>query len=205
MSEETEIQDENADAADATQTNPEAQADAPEDSEQARIVQLESELAAAKDQLLRAMAETENVRRRSERQVSDASAFAIEKFAKDLLNVSDNMTRALASLDDTARAGLGEHGQGLLSGVEMTRQTLHDALSKHGVSPITADPGATFDPNQHEAVSRLPSDQPGGTVAQVFQSGWKIKDRVLRAAIVAVSLGPAQAATETQTPEDETS
>ena len=73
----------------------------------------------------------------------------------------------------------------------MTQKELHTVLARHGVTAIDAAPGAAFDPNQHQAVSQIPSDQPSGTIAETFQSGWKIGERVLRAAMVAVSAGPA--------------
>lgn len=172
-----------------------AEADAaPEDApltDEQRILALEAEAADLKDKLLRTLAEAENVRKRAERQVSDARTYAIEKFAGDLLPVSDNLARALEALGESARLELSEAGQALVGGVEMTQNELHAALARHGVVAIDAAPGAAFDPNLHQAVSQIPSDQPSGTVAQPFQNGWKIGDRVLRAAMVAVSLGPA--------------
>ncbi|RIJ27660.1 nucleotide exchange factor GrpE [Henriciella algicola] len=156
-----------------------------------RIAELEGEVTALKDQVLRAHAEMENVRKRSQKEIVDARTYAVEKFAGDLLSVSDNLARALAALPDDEREALTEAGQNLLGGVEMTQKELHAKLAKHGVTAIDAEPGATFDPNKHEAVSQIPSQHPSGTIAETFQSGWKIGDRTLRAAIVAVSSGPA--------------
>lgn len=165
---------------------------------EARIAELEAKYSEKNDQLLRTLAEMENIRKRADRQVADAHVYAIERFARDLLSVSDNMTRALDALDEEARSSLSEQGKNLLEGVEMTQKELHAALSRNHVTPIVAEPGAAFDPNLHEAVTSIPSDAPAGSVAAVFQSGWKIKDRTLRAAMVAVSLGGGQPGGEGQ-------
>ena len=188
MSDEPQMQDDDYIETPAPEGDAAPQTEGPD----ARIAELEAKVAELNDHLLRTLAETENIRKRADRQVADAHVYAIEKFAKDLLSVSDNMARALDALDDDARGELTEKGKNLLDGVEMTQKDLHAALARNHVTAIDASPGAAFDPNQHEAVSRIPSDQPSGTVAAVFQSGWKIKDRVLRAAMVAVSLGPQQ-------------
>ncbi|WP_300380216.1 nucleotide exchange factor GrpE [Henriciella sp.] len=156
-----------------------------------RIAELEGEVTALKDQVLRAHAEMENIRKRSAKEVADARVYAVEKFSKDLLSVSDNLLRALSALPDEERSALTEAGQNLLGGIEMTQKELHSVLARHGVTVIDAEPGASFDPNMHQAVSQIPSDQPSGKIAETFQSGWKIGDRVLRAAMVAVSSGPA--------------
>jgi molecular chaperone GrpE len=133
----------------------------------------------------------DNTRKRAERQISEARVYAIERFAGDLLSVSDNLARALAALPDEDRANLSDAGNNLLSGIEMTAKELETALGRHGVKPIDAVPGAVFDPNLHQAVAQIPSDQPSGTIASVFQPGWKIGERTLRAAMVAVSAGGA--------------
>lgn len=153
------------------------------------VAKLESENAELRDQLLRTMAEMENTRKRAQRQISDASVYAIEKFAADLLSVSDNLGRALESLSDEEKAGLSEGGKGLFSGIEMTQKELHTALARHGVTAISAEPGDVFDPNLHQAVANIPSEQANGSIASCFQPGWKIGDRTLRAAMVAVSAG----------------
>ena len=156
-----------------------------------RIAELEGEVQALKDQVLRAHAEMDNVRKRTAKEVVDARVYAVEKFAGDLLNVSDNLARALGALPDEERDALTEAGKNLLGGIEMTQKELHTVLARHGVTAIDAAPGAAFDPNQHQAVSQIPSDQPSGTIAETFQTGWKIGERVLRAAMVAVSAGKA--------------
>ncbi len=155
------------------------------------ILALEIEKQEQRDQMLRAMAEMENLRKRSEREKADARIYAIEKFARDLLSVSDNMARALEALPEDEREALTEGGQGLLGGIEMTQKELHTVLTRHGVTAIDVEPGATFDPNLHQAVANIPSEHPNGTIASLFQSGWRIGDRILRAAMVAVSAGPA--------------
>ncbi len=156
-----------------------------------QILALEIEKQEMRDQLLRAMAEMENLRKRSEREKLDARVYAIEKFAGDLLSVSDNMARALEALPEAEREALTEGGKGLLGGIEMTHKELHTVLTRHGVTPIEAEPGAAFDPNLHQAVANIPSEHPNGTIASLFQAGWRIGDRTLRAAMVAVSAGAA--------------
>ena len=142
--------------------------------------------------MLRTLADTENVRKRSQKEVADARIYAVEKFALDLLAVSDNLSSALDVLSEEDREALSEKGKNLLEGVEMTQKNLHAIFARNNVVAMDASPGVPFDPNMHEAVSRIPSDAPAQTIAAVFQTGWKIKDRTLRAAMVAVSLGPAQ-------------
>ncbi|MEL6827538.1 MAG: nucleotide exchange factor GrpE [Pseudomonadota bacterium] len=156
-----------------------------------QILALEVEKQELRDQMLRAMAEMENLRKRAEREKSDARVYAIEKFARDLLSVSDNMARALEALPEAEREALTEGGKGLLGGIEMTQKELHTVLTRHGVSAIDAEPGAAFDPNLHQAVANIPSEHPNGTIASLFQAGWRIGDRTLRAAMVAVSAGEA--------------
>ena len=168
------------------------QEDAPEAQVDVDPVQrLEIEKEELREQLLRTLADLDNTRKRAERQVSDARVYAIEKFAGDLLSVSDNLSRALAALTDEDRAALSEAGRNLFEGIEMTEKELHPALARHGVTVIAALPGDTFDPNLHQAVANIPSDQPNGTIASCFQPGWKIGERTLRAAMVAVSAGAA--------------
>ena len=159
------------------------------DEAEVRVAELEGEVLGLKDQLLRTLAETENVRKRAAKEVADARVYAVEKFARDLLSVSDNLLRALEALPEEERAALTEAGLNLLGGIEMTQKELHTVLARHGVTAVDAAPGAAFDPNCHEAVTQVPSEHPSGTIAQTFQSGWKIGDRTLRAAMVAVSAG----------------
>lgn len=143
------------------------------------------------DRVLRALAETENVRKRADRRIADERVYAVEKFARDMLAVSDNLARALDTLPLNIRMTLPEAAKTMLEGVELTQKELHGALARHGVTAIDASPGASFDPALHQAVTQIPSPHPSGAVAQMFQAGWKIGDRTLRAAMVAVSAGEA--------------
>lgn len=183
----------------ADQTNDEASAQAPvEPSPDAPdpTAGLQAEIGALKDQLLRAMAETENTRRRAERQAAEARAYGIDRFARDLLPVADALNRAIASLPEAARADLAPEIKAFVEGVELTERTLLQAFERNGLKP-TPGAGSPFDPNLHQAVAQIPSDHPAGTVAQVFQPGFLLADRTLRAAMVAVSLGrPAPATVE---------
>lgn len=167
--------------------------DSPDEPETAvdPVLILEAELADSKDKLLRTLAEAENIRKRSAKEVMEARIFAIEKFAGDLLNVSDNMTRALEALPEAERESLSDGGKSLLSGIEMTQKELHAVFARHGVTAIDAASGDAFDPNLHQAVANVPSEHTSGSIAECFQPGWKIGDRVLRAAMVTVSTGPA--------------
>lgn len=169
----------------------EAEALQPAVSAEEIIARLEADKAELHGQILRLYADLDNTRKRADRQIGEARVYAIEKFAADLLSVSDNLARALDALPDTDRAGLTEAGKNLLGGIEMTAKELRTALSRHGVVPVEADPGSAFDPNVHQAVAQIPSEHTAGTIAQLFQPGWRIGERTLRAAMVAVSLGPA--------------
>lgn len=154
-----------------------------------RVAQLEKERDELKDQMLRALAETDNVRKRANRQIAEERTYAVEKFARDLLGVSDNLSRALDSLPPDVRNTLPETARTALEGVALTQKELETVLARHGVTKIDAAPGAAFDPELHQAVTQIPSIHPAGSVAELFQNGWKIGDRTLRAAMVAVSAG----------------
>ena len=156
----------------------------------ARIQELEMELATLKDQALRAMADAENVKRRSEKEVTAARIFGIERFANDILSVHDNLSRALQSLDGTDKSELGDNAKNLVEGIELTEKDLMAVLARHGVTAVPGQ-GSKFDPNVHQAVANIPSEEDKGNVATVMQSGFKIGDRTLRAAMVAVSTGKA--------------
>ncbi len=154
-----------------------------------QVAALENERDQLKNHMLRALAETENVRKRAIRQIEEARLYAVEKFARDLLNVSDNLARAVESAPPERRGILTDAVRTALEGVELTQKELVSVLSRHGVTAIDAAPGSAFDPALHQAVTQIPSDHPAGAVAQLFQSGWRIGDRTLRAAMVAVSAG----------------
>ena len=181
-----EAKTEETEAAEAASAAPEANAEATAED---TILRLETEKEEMRGQLLRTLADLDNTRKRAEKQVADARIYAIEKFAADLLSVSDNLARALAALPDEDRGALSEAGKNLLNGIEMTEKELHTALARNGVSAIVAQPGDAFDPNLHQAVANVPSPYATGSIHDVFQTGWKIGDRVLRAAMVAVSAG----------------
>ena len=151
----------------------------------------QSELAAVKDQALRAMADAENVKKRAEREVNAARIFGIERFALDVLSVHDNLSRALMTLAGTDKADLGENAKNLVDGIELTEKDLILTLSRHGVKTVPGV-GAKFDPNVHQAVAQVPSNEAKGDIATVMQTGFKLGDRTLRAAMVAVSTGPAK-------------
>lgn len=150
---------------------------------------LEAELAKAKDDMLRALAEAQNTRRRAEKEAADARTYAIDKFARDLLPVADTLTRALASLSPEVVAK-DEAAKTLFDGIELTERSLLEAFARHGLKRIGAK-GEIFNPNLHQAVAQAPSDHPNGTVMEVLQPGYVLSDRTLRAAMVLVSSGPA--------------
>lgn len=140
-----------------------------------------------KDRLLRTLAEMENLRKRTEREVTDARLYAIASFARDVLGVSDNMDRALQALDDGLREKADAGVKALLDGVELTERELHKVLDKHGVRKFSPQ-GEKFDPNVHQAMFEMEtSDVPSGHVAQVIQAGYMIGERVLRPAMVAIA------------------
>jgi molecular chaperone GrpE len=147
-----------------------------------------------KDKHLRLLAEMENLRRRTAKEVDDARQYGVSRFAGDVLAVADNMHRALATLDEEVRAGADAKLISLIEGVELTERELHKTLEKHGVRKFTPQ-GEKFDPNLHQAMYEVPnSDVPAGHVAQVIQSGYMIGERMLRPALVGVSKPAAKAA-----------
>jgi len=164
----------------------------PDSADKAEIERLKTELATLKDQALRAMADADNVKKRAEREVLAAKTYGVEKFAHDVLSVSDNLARALLTIDQTARDSLGENAKNLLEGLELTEKNLMLVLARHGVIAVPGK-GSKFDPNVHQAIANIPSDEDKGYVAEVMQTGFKLGDRTLRAAMVAVSTGPAKA------------
>lgn len=156
------------------------------------VAALQAELTKARDDMLRALADAENTRRRAERQVTEARAYAIDRFAGDLLPIADTLSRALqAAPSETSDDAL----RNLITGVEMTERALIDAFAKHGLKRVGAR-GDTFDPNLHQAVAQAPSEFPAGVVAEVMQPGYVLGDRTLRAAMVMISAGPASAGSQ---------
>jgi len=157
----------------------------------ARVVELETEVADLKDRLLRAVAETENVRRRAERDRTDASAYGAMSFARDMLQISDNLSRALDLVEDDAKGRLGDDMKAVLEGVELTQRSLISIFERHGITPIQPEMGEKFDPNRHEAMFEVPTgDAPAGSIVQVVETGYLMKDRLLRAARVGVAKAP---------------
>jgi molecular chaperone GrpE len=149
---------------------------------------LAKEVADYKDKLLRALADMENLRRRTDREVADTRAYAVTSLARDMVGVADNMRRALEAAGDAGMVVEGP-GKALLEGVELTERELLKVLEKHGIKRF--DPqGAKFDPNLHQAIFEVPdANVPSGSVVQVIQPGYMIADRVLRPAMVGVSKG----------------
>lgn len=154
----------------------------------AEVEKLKTEIANTKDQALRALADADNTKKRAEREVKAASIYAVERFAADMLSVKDNLERALATIDEKARAAMGENAKNLLQGLELTEKDLMAVFARHGIKPVPGK-GSKFDPNVHQAVAQIPSDQAKGDVAEVMQNGFTLGDRTLRAAMVAVSSG----------------
>jgi molecular chaperone GrpE len=149
----------------------------------------QQEAAELKDKLLRTLAEMENLRRRTEREVSDARLYGVASFARDVLVVADNMQRALQALDADLREKADANTKALLDGVELTERELLKVLDQHGIKKI--EPlGEKFDPHLHQAMYEIPdASVPNGSVAQVVQPGYVIGERVLRPALVAVAKG----------------
>lgn len=166
----------------------------PDDPEEGSAEALTKEVAEAKDRMLRTLAEMENLRKRTQREVSDARTYGIASFARDVLDIADNLQRALDAVPAEAREAADPGLKALIEGVELTERSLHKALEKNGVQKI--EPlGEKFDPNFHQAMYEVPdSSVPSGTVVQVVQAGYTIGERILRPALVAVTKGGAKAA-----------
>ena len=166
----------------------------PDDPEEGSLEALAQELAEAKDRTLRTLAEMENLRRRTAKEVSDARAYGITAFARDVLDIADNLQRALDAVPAETKANADPGLKGLLEGVELTERSLLNALEKNGVTKF--DPiGEKFDPNFQQAMFEVPdSSVPAGTVVQVMQTGFKIGERILRPAMVGVAKGGAKPA-----------
>lgn len=140
-----------------------------------------------KERLLRTLAEMENLRTRTQREVEEARKFAVTGFARDLLEVGDNLGRALASVPAEARHQ-SDFMKNLVQGVEMTERSFQTALEKHQVRRVSPQKGEKFDHKLHQAMFELPSaDLPAGSVAEVIQDGYVIADRLLRPALVGVA------------------
>ena len=177
-----------AEAADARPANDDAsRAAAGADGAEALQPTAEEQVAEMKDRLLRTLAEMENLRGRTAREVEDTRKYAVTGFARDVFEVADNLGRALASVPQEARE-TDEAVKNLMLGVEMTQRSLLTALEKHKVRRVAPQKGDRFDPNLHQAMFEVPTDQHApGTVAEVMQDGYVIADRLLRPALVGVA------------------
>ncbi len=193
MSDETQKDpvDENVDAAEQAEVQSEGseateQADAPaeEKSIEEQLADAIEETASLKDQMVRDQAETQNIRKRMQTEVEKARKFALEKFAEDLLQVMDNLERAIEN------AGEDEAVKGIVEGVELTRKSFVDIMAKYNVEQV--DPhGEPFDPQLHEAMTMVPNpDMEPNSVMDVFQKGYVLNGRLIRPARVVVSKAP---------------
>jgi molecular chaperone GrpE len=153
------------------------------------VLALVTERDELKDRLLRTLAEMENLRRRTEKEMADTRAYAMTAFARDMLGVADNLRRALDNLPPETVAGADAGLKAMLDGVDLTERDLVKTFERHGVKQI--DPrGEKFDPNRHQAMFEAPDPAtPKGHVTQVVQIGYSIGERVLRPALVGVSAG----------------
>lgn len=159
--------------------------DTGEASPEERIAALEEQLEATKQEVLYAQADTQNVRRRMEREVKDARSYAATGFARDILSVADNLERALAALPEELRED--EKWKGLVAGIEATGRELESVFKKHGIERVAAM-GLPLDPNVHQAMVEIPdAEKEPGTIVQEMQKGYRINDRLLRPAMVGVA------------------
>ena len=181
--------DQTARAEDEAAAPPEAGASAAASPQPAPSTALEREHADMKDRLLRTLAEMENLRKRTEREVTDSRLYSVASFARDVLGVADNMRRALEAVAPELRASKQAGVKALVEGVDLTERELLKALEKNGVRQFTPQ-GEKFDPNLHQAMFEVPDPSvPAGHVVQVVQPGYMIGERVLRPALVAVAKG----------------
>src|SRR5215203_2029472 len=188
----------------ANDSAPPVDLETPEDSSSAGtpdpIAQLEAEKTDLKEKLLRTLADMENLRRRTEREIADARAYAVTNFARDMLNVADNFQRAVDSVPAEAREAGEPALKALVEGVELTEREMLKTLERYGVKRLDPE-GQKFDPNLHQAMFEVPNpDVPNGTVVQVVQTGYVIGERVLRPALVGVAKGGPKAAAQEAAP-----
>jgi molecular chaperone GrpE len=152
------------------------------------LSKVQDELVSAKQDVLYAKAETQNVRRRLEKDIADTRAYAVTGFARDILSVYDNLNRALEAMPEELRQD--EKLNSLVAGIEATAREIDKAFGQHGITRIAAM-GLPLDPNHHQAMIEIPSDDvEPGTIVQEMQAGYMIKDRLLRPAMVAVAKKP---------------
>ena len=184
----TKDRDEMADVNEGEDLREETAEGAPEVADHDRTAALEAELAEAKSAVLYARAEAQNLLRRAQKEAEDARAYAATAFARDILSVADNVSRALAAIPAELRAD--DKLKGLVVGLEATGRELDSVFSRHGITKIAAV-GEALDPNRHQAMMEIPSAEAApGTVVQEIQTGYMIKDRLLRPALVGVAKAP---------------
>jgi molecular chaperone GrpE len=166
----------------------------PDDPEEGSVEALTKEVAEARDKMLRTLAEMENLRKRTSREVADARTYGITGFARDILDIADNLQRALDAVPAELKATADPALKAFIEGVELTERSLLNTLEKNGVKKF--DPsGEKFNPNFQQAMYEVPDTSvPAGTVVQVVQAGFMIGERVLRPALVGVSKGGAKVA-----------
>src|SRR6195952_3060589 len=164
----------------------------PDDPEEGSVEALTKEAAESRDKMLRTLAEMENLRKRTQKEIADGKTYAISNFAREVLDIADSLQRALDAVPADTRAAADPGLKALIEGVELTERSLHNTLEKNGVKKF--DPsGEKFDPNFQQAMYEVPDTSvPAGTVVQVVQAGYTIGERVLRPALVAVSKGGAK-------------
>ena len=154
----------------------------------AALESLKGDLEAAKQDVLYAKADAQNVRRRAEKDIQDARNYAATGFARDVLSVWDNLSRAVEAIPDSLRED--DKMKGLVAGIEATQRELEKVFKQHGIERVAAM-DMPLDPNQHQAMIEIPNaEKEPGTIVQEMQSGWMIKDRLLRPAMVAVAKKP---------------
>ncbi len=161
--------------------------EAPELAEHDRVAELERQIEDAKSKALYAAAETQNVRRRLEQELQQATSYAAAGFARDMLAIKDHLDRALAAVSDELRAD--KTAAQFLAGIEATSREIDAAFQRNGVNRIQSV-GAPLDPHRHQAMIEMPSDQEPGTIVEEMQAGYMMKDRLLRPALVAVAKKP---------------
>ncbi|MGN6588910.1 MAG: nucleotide exchange factor GrpE [Sphingomicrobium sp.] len=161
--------------------------DSPELQEHDRVTELEQQLEEAKSKALYAAAETQNVRRRLEQELQQATSYASAGFARDMLAIKDHLDRALAAVGEDLRAD--KTATQFLAGIEATSRELDAVFQRNGVNRIKSV-GEELDPHRHQAMIEMPSDKEPGTIVEEMQAGYTLKDRLLRPALVAVAKKP---------------
>ena len=154
------------------------------------VDELKTKLKDAEDKLLRSLAENDNLRKRHDKEIEDNSKYAIKNLSYSLLNVADNLQRALESVPNTEASGLDDNIiKNLIIGIKAVEKELIDSLEKHGVTKFDSI-NQKFNPEIHQAVSKVHNEKVDGTIVEEMQKGFKIGDRLLRPAMVVVSMGP---------------